>query len=110
MRDRETIPPVLKTIPSSSLAVGVRVQCVFLPGNDTAAWGEQERQLQWNKAHEGVLYPGVVTAKISFLQRFTLRSYPDLLQILESFTVRRGAGELTANATNFVNEEPVLGV
>ena len=60
LHDRETIPPALKTIPSSSLGVGVRVNCVFVPGNDTSAWSGEERQLQWQKALKGVLYPGVV--------------------------------------------------
>ena len=36
LRDREVIPPVLKTIPSSSLAVGDPVLSVFVAGNDTA--------------------------------------------------------------------------
>ena len=60
MHDRETIPPAFKTVPSSSLGVGVRVKCVFVPGNDTAGWSDEERHLQWQKAREGVLYPGVV--------------------------------------------------
>ena len=62
LRDREVIPPALKTVPSSSLGVGVCVKCVFVPGNDTTAWSDDQRQLQWQKAREGVLYPGVVVA------------------------------------------------
>ncbi len=61
LRDRETIPPALKTIPSSSLTVGERVWSVNVPGNYTATWDDKERRQNWQKAREGVLYPGVLS-------------------------------------------------
>jgi hypothetical protein len=62
LRNRETIPPALKTIRSSSVAVGEPVLSVYVPGNETAAWNDQERRKQWQKAREGVMYAGVVSA------------------------------------------------
>jgi hypothetical protein len=61
LRDREVIPPALKTIPSSSLAVGEPVLSVFVAGNDTAAWDDKERQQDWQKTRGGTMYPGVVS-------------------------------------------------
>ena len=61
MRNREAIPPALKTIRSSSVTVGEPVLSVYVPGNETAAWDDQERWKKWQKAHEGVMYAGVVS-------------------------------------------------
>ena len=61
LRDREVIPPVLKTIPSSSLAVGEPVLSVFVAGNDTSVWDDKERQHHWQKARGGTMYPGDVS-------------------------------------------------
>jgi hypothetical protein len=48
--------------------------------------------------------------QIFFLHRVPLCYHPDLLNVLENFTARGGAGKLTSNATNFVNEPPGLGI
>jgi hypothetical protein len=50
LRNRETIPPALKTIRSSSVGVGDPVLSVYVPGHETAAWNDQERRKQWQKA------------------------------------------------------------
>ena len=53
----------MKTIPSSSLAVGesvLSVLSVFVTGNDTAAWDDKQRQQNWQNSHGGRLYPGVL--------------------------------------------------
>ena len=56
--DRETIPPVFKTIPSSSLVVGESVFSVYVSGNDTTDWDDKERYQNWQKTRGGTLYPG----------------------------------------------------
>ena len=61
MRNREAIPPALKTIRSASVTVGEPVLSVYVPGNETAAWDDQERRKKWQKAREGVMYAGVVS-------------------------------------------------
>ena len=44
LRDRDAIPPALKTIPSSSLSMGEPVLSVFVAGNDTVAWKDKKRR------------------------------------------------------------------
>ena len=61
LRDRDAIPPPLKTIPSSSLSVGESVLSVFVTGNDTTTWKDKERRQYWQKARGGTMYPGLVS-------------------------------------------------
>ena len=44
LRNRETIPPTLKTIRSSAVTVGEPVLSVYVSGNETADWDDQERR------------------------------------------------------------------
>jgi hypothetical protein len=54
-------PPHTQDHPVFLPSVGEPVQCVFVSGNETATCNDKERRLRWQKAHEGVLYPGVVS-------------------------------------------------
>jgi hypothetical protein len=76
LRNREVIPPARKTSRSSSVAVGEPVQSVYVPGNETAAWTVKERREMWQKAREGAMYAGVVSA-IDHSEQILNVDFPD---------------------------------